>query len=205
MSWLAAAAWRPGRFALAGVLLVLAGCAAPRLRPDANLLAAQELRERVLLAEASWMLNGRIAISGPQDGGSGSIEWEQDGGGFRVTMNAPVTGKTWTLTGNEQHAELEGLRSGTVNGDSAAALLERELGWQVPVIELSSWVRAVRAGGKSEIVFREDGLPAQFMQSGWKIEYLDYDKARQPPLPKKIFASRDGYKVRLVVQRWNAR
>lgn len=192
------------RFVLAGVLLVLAGCAAPRLRPDATLLSAQEQRERTLLAELSWMLNGRIAISGPQDGGSGSIAWEQDGGGFRVTMNAPVTGKTWTLTGNEQHAELEGLRNGTVRGDNAGVLLERELGWQVPVIELASWVRAVRAAGKSEIVFREDGLPAQFTQSGWKIEYLDYDKTRQPPLPKKIFASRDGYKVRLVVQRWNA-
>lgn len=204
MSWLRTSSSHPSRFAVV-LLLLLAGCAAPRLRPDASLLSAQEQRERVLAAKFAWTLNGRIAISGPQDGGSGSVEWAQNGDEFRVTMNAPVTGKTWTLSGNDQHAELEGLKGGTVSGENAAVLLERELGWRMPVVELTSWVRAIRADGKSEIVFREDGLPAQLMQAGWKIEYLDYDENQQPPLPKKIFASREGYKVRLVVQRWNAR
>jgi outer membrane lipoprotein LolB len=191
-------------FAIVAILLVLAGCAAPRLRPDAALLAAQEQRERTLGAQSTWKLNGRLAISGPNDGGSGSLEWSQDGAGFRVTMSAPVTGKTWTLTGNEHQAELEGLHAQAVSGSDAASLLERELGWKVPVVELSSWVRAIRAPGRAEIVFRADGLPAEFIQAGWKIEYLDYDASQEPRLPRRIFASRGDYKVRLVVQRWES-
>lgn len=190
--------------ALAVVLLLLASCAAPRLRPDALRMSAQEIRERILVAQPAWTLRGRLAISGPQDGGSGSIEWSQDGGGFRFTVNAPVTGKTWTLRGNDGHAELEGLRGGTIVGDNAAMLLERELGWQVPVDELAHWVRATRAPGKAELVFRADGLPAELLQAGWKVEYPDYDASRQPALPRRIFASRGEYKVRLVVQRWES-
>lgn len=196
---------RLDRFAIVFLILILVGCAAPRLRPDAGLLSALDTREQVLRADSTWRLNGRLAVSSPDDGGSGSVEWVQDDEGFRVTMNAPVTGKTWVLTGNSRHAEIDGLRNGTVSGRNAADLLERELGWQVPVLELSSWVRAIRSTGKADVVFRADGLPAQFIQSGWKIEYLDYDMDQQPPLPKKIFASRQGYKVRLVVQHWHAR
>jgi outer membrane lipoprotein LolB len=192
------------RLAITFLVLLLAGCAAQRLRPDSGLLSLQDQRERTLSADSTWALSGRLAVSSPDDGGSGSVEWQQDDEGFRVTMNAPVTGKTWILTGNFDHAEIVGLRNGAVSGRNAAELLERELGWQVPVLELTSWVRAIRSEGEADVVFRADGLPAQFIQSGWKIEYLDYDMTQQPPLPKKIFASRQGYKVRLIVQRWHA-
>ena len=40
-------------------------------------------------------------------------------------------------------------------------------------------------------------------QDGWKIEYPDYDTAHQPPLPRKIFASRGDSRVRLSVSQWH--
>ena len=193
------------RWLAIGVLvLVLGACAAPRLRPDATLLAVQEQRERMLAAQPAWSLSGRLAISGPQDGGSGSLEWSQDGDGFRFSVNAPVTGKTWTLTGNDGHVELAGLRAGTIVGKDAATLLERELGWKIPVSQLAAWVRAMRAPGKSDLVFRADGLPAELAQDGWRIEYRDYMLDRQPVLPRRIFASKGEYTVRLVVQDWHS-
>jgi outer membrane lipoprotein LolB len=63
-------------------------------------------------------------------------------------------------------------------------------------------VRGARAGGEAKVEFREDGLPATIVQDGWKIEYPDYDTARTPPLPRKVFASRGEYRVRLAVSEW---
>jgi outer membrane lipoprotein LolB len=183
-------------------ILLLASCAAPRLRPDASMLAAQAERERVLSAQPRWSLAGRLAISGPQDGGSGSLTWTQDGAKYRFAVSAPVTGKTWTLSGNGEQAELSGLREQAIVGHDAASLLRRELGWNVPVLELSSWVRGLRAPGPAGIVFRSDGLPAEFAQDGWKIEYRDYDTSHAPALPRRVFASNGVYKVRLAIQRW---
>lgn len=184
---------------------LLAACAAPRLRPDADRMAAQELRERTLSAGVDWSLHGRMAISSPQDSGSGTLDWRQHGSTFRFVLSAPVSGKTWTLNGDHEHAELTGLRAQPVRGANAADLLARELGWKVPVGELAYWVRGIRAPGPADVVFREDGLPAEFNQHGWIIEFRDYAPEQGLQLPRKIFASNGDYKVRLIIQSWASR
>ncbi len=191
-------------FAVAICLVVLAGCAAQRLRPDQQLLGAQAQREQQLAEVTDWSLSGRLAISGPRDSGSGTVAWTQSGDAFHFTLSAPVTGKSWTLAGDAEHAELAGLRPDPVRGADAARLLESELGWQVPVTELRFWARGARAPGAAEIEFRTDGLPAGIMQAGWKVEYPDYQTEGEPRLPRRVFASRGDYKVRLVVQRWQS-
>jgi outer membrane lipoprotein LolB len=182
--------------------LILAGCAAPVTRPDHAGLAAQAAREQRLRAHTHWQLSGRLAVSGDGNGGSGSLDWQQAGRGYRFVMHAPVTGRTWELRGDATHAVLEGLRDGPVTGADAASLLERELGWHVPVARLGDWVRGLRAPGTAHITFREDGLPWEIRQAGWHIEYRDYDTDIDPPMPSRIFASKDGYRVRLAVRQW---
>lgn len=186
-------------FALAALL---AACAAPRLKPDAARLAVQQEREQVLAARDRWTIEGRLGVSDGRDGGSGSLRWVQDGAAFDLTVHAPVTGKTWVLRGDDRHAVLEGLRAEAVEGPDAAALLARELGWQVPVAELGYWIRGMRAPGPATLVFREDGLPARIEQAGWTVEYRDYDESVDPPLPQRIFASRGERDVRVSIRSW---
>ena len=191
--------------AICTMLVLLAGCVAPRVKPDADLLARQGAREQALTAQHDWQLSGRLGVSSGKDSGSGSLQWQQDGERFRFSVHAPVTGKTWVMSGDSHHAVLEGLRDRPVEGGDAADLLARELGWHVPVAELTDWVRGARAApsqGQARIEFRSDGLPAVIEQDGWKIEYPDYDSAHQPPLPRKIFASRGDYRVRVSVSEW---
>jgi outer membrane lipoprotein LolB len=191
--------------ALAAATLVLAACAGPRVRPvaaNAQLLAGQLAREQVLAGHTAWTLRGRLGVSDDHDSGSGALEWTQRGTGFHFSVHAPVTGKTWVLSGAPGHAALDGLRDHQVVGEDAAALLERELGWRVPVAELVGWVRGVRAPGGAQIQFRADGLPAEIDQAGWKVTYLDYDQGLVPPLPSKVFATKGSYKVRLAIHQW---
>jgi outer membrane lipoprotein LolB len=194
------------RLAIAFVVVLLAACAAPRTRPlqqpNEQLLAGQTAREQKLAADSNWGLSGRLGVSDGHDGGSGSLEWTQHGAQFRFSVHAPVTGKTWTLSGRPQHAVLEGLRDQPVDGDDAAALLEHELGWRVPVAELAYWVRGMRAALDARIAFGADGLPATIVEAGWTVQYQDYDTTRQPPLPGKVFASKGEYKVRLAIRDW---
>ena len=189
--------------ALVAWALVLAACAAPRVKTDDAMLARQSEREHALASQPNWQLQGRLGVSNAKDAGSGSLQWKQDGEAFRFSVHAPVTGKTWVLAGDAHRVVLEGLREQPVEGDDAAALLDRELGWKVPVAQLTEWVRAARAKGEAQIEFRSDGLPAVIQQDGWKIEYPDYDETHQPPLPRKVFASRGDYRVRLSVSEWH--
>ncbi|MEO7430974.1 MAG: lipoprotein insertase outer membrane protein LolB [Dokdonella sp.] len=184
--------------------LLLAACAGRNVRPlpaDADLLSKQATRERALATRTTWTLKGRLGVSDGHDSGSGALEWQQTGSRYRFSVHAPVTGKTWVLSGEPGHAVLEGLRDAVVEGGDAAALLERELGWRVPVAQLVHWVRGARAGGAAQIRFRADGLPAEIDEDGWTVEYLDYGPG-EPAQPSKVFASKGDYKVRLSIREW---
>lgn len=188
--------------ALALSAFALVACAPQRLRPDALGFEAQDHREARLAPLADWQLTGRLGVSDGRDSGSGSLIWTQRGDRYQFELHAPVTGKTWLLSGEAGHAQLQGLRDETLEGDDAASLLRRELGWRVPVAELAWWARGMRAPGKAELSLRGDGLPARIVQAGWQVDFLDYDETKNPPLPRKLFAESGNYKVRLAIQRW---
>lgn len=202
-------AWRALGLGLA--VLALAACAPQRIRQDDATLRAQSEREAALRDATRWTLSGRLAVSNGDDGGNAQIEWRQDGRRYDLVLAAPVTGKRWHIHGDEDSATLEGARETPIVERDAASLLEREVGWHVPVVELEYWVRGLRAPhGKAELVFDERQLPATLKQAGWTIEYRDWfdDSASggtAAVLPRKVFATRGKYRVRLFIEDWQAR
>lgn len=194
-----------GRGALLAAVLWLAGCAAPLHRPDALDLEGQLAREALLAGQQAWQLSGRLAVAHGDDGGSGTLQWQQEGDSYRFQLNAPVTGKVWLLHGGADHAVLEGVRNRPLTDSDPRRLLARELGWTVPLPALVYWVRGARAPGPAEISLGSSGLPGLIEQDGWSIRYLDYDLTTTPPLPRRIFAEKGADRVRLVVREWQVR
>lgn len=189
---------------IACLLVVLAGCvSAPRTRPgDALSLAAQAQREMALSAQQHWQLQGRIALSLGDDGGSGRLLWQQDGADFSIQVSAPVSRQSWRLSTHAGWARLEGLDDGPREGPDAQVLLRESLGWDVPLAALSAWVRGMRANGPAQMQFDDRGLPAQITQQGWLVEFRGWSSDGPMPMPRRLFASRDDAKVRLVIDAW---
>ena len=98
---------------------------------------------------------------------------------------------------------MEGLDGGPIRGRDAESLMHRALGWDVPLRDLRAWVLGLRAdGGPAELTFGADRLPASLLQDGWSVDYREWDTSRQPPLPKKLYAAKPPYKVKLVIESW---
>ena len=192
------------RHALLVLPLLLTACVpAVRMKGDASLLAAQHARERVLAPVDRWVLQGRLGVSSGSDGGSGSFSWSQDGDHYEFVLRAPVTGKSFRLSGDNHGALMEGLDGGPIRGRDAESLMHRALGWDVPLSDLRAWVLGLRAdSGPAELTFGEDRLPATLLQDGWSVDYREWDTSRQPPLPKKLYAAKPPYKVKLVIESW---
>ena len=192
------------RHALLVLPLLLTACVpAVRMKGDASLLAAQQARERVLAPVDRWVLQGRLGVSNGSDGGSGSFSWSQDGDHYEFVLRAPVTGKSFRLSGDGHGALMEGLDGGPIRGRDAESLMHRALGWDVPLRDLRAWVLGLRAdSGPAELTFGEDRLPATLLQDGWSVDYREWDTSRQPPLPKKLYAAKPPYKVKLVIESW---
>lgn len=186
-----------------GLVLVLSACAAPALRDaDEAALEAQARRESLLAAEGRWSLSGKIAVSDAGEGGSGRIHWRQDGDRYMIEISAPVSRRTWRLTGSSAGATLEGLDGGPLADPSAETLLHRGVGWTVPFASLSAWIRGARGGGPAVLEFDPDGRPARLAQAGWIVEFRAWNDGT-PELPLKVFAARGQQRVRLVVERWD--
>ena len=193
---------------------LLAGCVttAPRAPlPPADrdaAVARQQAREAALARHAQWTLQGRVALSNGRRGGSGRIDWHQDGDAYEVALSAPITRQSWRIEGDAAGARLEGLDGGPRSGDDATGLLREATGWEIPVQALASWVRGARApqGGPAQLQFTEDGRLTRLQQDGWTLDYGDW---RQQPvagveLPMRINAERGEARVRLVVDDWSA-
>ena len=192
-------------FVAVALPLLLAACVpAVRIKGDASLLHAQRARERALAQADHWTLQGRLGVSDGRSGGSGSFSWTQSGDQYEFELRGPaISGMNFRLSGGPQGALLEGLREGPLRGPDAEALMRKALGWEVPLHDLRAWVLGLRAKGTpAELSFGADRLPSLLQQDGWTVDYRDWDSSRQPPLPKKLYAERAPYKVRLSIESW---
>ena len=75
---------------------LLSACAAGPVRevlpPIAGSPEAHQVqRETGLAAQASWSLQGRIALSNGRDGGSGRIEWSQNADRYEAVSYTHLT------------------------------------------------------------------------------------------------------------------
>ncbi len=204
-----------GRSLLCVAMVVLAGCATRTSLPTAPPLsaaaaAAQEAeRQQWLAARPQWSLRGRLAVSQAGKGGSGRIDWQQQGERFEVSLSAPVTRQSWRLSGDATTAQLEGLEGGVREGGDAAALLHEATGWTVPVREMASWVRGLQADPAAAApvsAWRDpQGRPQRIEQQGWRIDYLEWQTPENdlPALPRRIEARYGDAMLRLVVDAWS--
>ena len=202
------AAWFRGRcLRTAAILLILAAlaaCAPVRVRETAGTSASQDAREAALAPRTHWQIEAHISVSDGRDGGSGDLIWRQDGETYSFTVRAPVTGRTWKLSGDSHQAQLEGVLPEPVRGADPQRLLREQLGWDVPLAALESWVRGLRAPGpRTDVQYDEQSLPAVLVQDGWKIEYRGWFADSQPPMPRKLFASRGNARVRMAIDSWS--
>lgn len=196
----------------------LAGCVSQPVRaPIANLPdgeraqaeQAQATREAALAQRSHWSLQGRAAISRGDKGGSGRIEWQQDGDAYQLALSAPVTRQSWRLIGDAAKARVEGLEGGPREGADASQLLLEATGLEIPVAALASWARGARAEtarfGSATLEFDARRQLVRLVQAGWTIDYLTWQAAAGsvPRLPMRLNAQRGDAKVRLIVDAWD--
>lgn len=181
---------------------------APEARAAA--LARLESREAAVRALPELAFEGRVAMSNGRDGGSGRIEWQQNGAAYRVTLSAPVTRQSWELQGDGSGARLDGLQGGPRADADVGALLRDATGFEIPVAAMAAWAAGTRAdasaAGVADIAFDAGGQLARLQQDGWTIDYVEWQpepaSAGVPALPTRINAQRGEARVRLIVDRW---
>lgn len=154
-----------------------------------------------------FILQGKLGIKAPNDSGSATLKWQQNAANYTINLSGPLGQKRIAIIGNESFVELHQAQ-GIRRAASAEELIYRETGWSIPVSQLQDWVigQAARGFPITQQTRDEFNRFITLEQLGWSIAYSNYETynhaAQQFSLPKKIIATREGYKLTLIVREW---
>jgi outer membrane lipoprotein LolB len=170
----------------AAALLLLAACATPAfLGPP---------------GDVEFELSGRIAVQYRDDAGSGNIAWRHGARADEMLLTTPFGQGIARLARADGEITLTTQDGREFRAADAESLTERVLGFRLPLLGLADWVRGRPAPAPAPTRQRADagGRLAELEQSGWRIEYLEYEGG----LPSRLKLNFPGLELRLAVSAW---
>ena len=132
----------PALFLLA---FMLSGCAQAPV--ESRITPSWDTRRNELIRLESWDLKGRIAVRTHKESGSGSLLWAQRRDMFDIRVIAPLSGRTYELSGAAGSVTLRTPDKNTIQAEDAETLLQQTEGWYFPVSELDLLDQGVACAG----------------------------------------------------------
>ena len=153
----------------------------------------------------TWDLKGRIAVRTQDESGSGSLYWTQRGDRFDIRVIAPLSGRTYELSGGPDGVTLRTPDNNTLQADDAETLLRQTEGWYFPVSELIYWIKGLPAPALQVdgLLLDEENRLSGLNQGGWSIRYKNYLRTGGTSMPKRLDLENEQVRVRLSVREWN--
>ena len=181
-------------------------------KPQTNkpILSPWERRQLKMSAMQSWDMGGRASLRFNSDSWTFGLNWAQKNKQqYVLQIKNPITNTV--LAQLEQSPGRAVLKAqGKVHqGADAERLLESQMRVKMPVNGMPYWVRGVMAPQypKGTVKLDAAGRPTQITQSGWVIDYSQYQGADFAALPGRVNISRkqDNVNVRVLAKKWTIR
>ncbi|MEJ6655999.1 MAG: lipoprotein insertase outer membrane protein LolB [Pseudomonas sp.] len=150
-----------------------------------------------------WTLQGKLGVRAPTESGSGTLFWLQQQDQYDIRLSGPLGRGATRIQGSDAGVTLEIAGQPPATADSAEALLERQIGWRLPVEHLLWWVRGLPApDSPSRLQLNPDSQLARLAQAGWIVEYSRYQQVDGVQLPQRLQLSGHDMLLTLVITRW---
>ncbi|MCL2875012.1 MAG: outer membrane lipoprotein LolB [Betaproteobacteria bacterium] len=156
----------------------------------------------------AFSLSGRLSASDGKQSVSGRLEWERRTETDRWTVSSPLGQIVAQIDSGPDGAEVlfaNGERRYAPQvADLIPILLPGAVEAGLPPERLAAWVQAAPPGDAEVRTRDARGRPARLIDKGWIIDYLDYRDESPEAIPRLVDISRGEFRLRLVVDRWEA-
>ncbi len=179
---------------------LLAGCAT--VSNDQSHADRLQLNQQALQV---FSVSGRFAVRAGASSGQASFDWQHSPDHDTLVLYTPLGQTLGVLRRNRDGADLVDGHGHQHHGNTLADLLKVWMGWPLPVDEMSSWVVGAAAPGP-HFVWQPPSTTAggQLQQSGWHVEYQQWQMAAGQWLPQRVAMSATGVQIKLVLSHWDA-
>lgn len=184
------------------LLFVLAGCQTVPIGPAPS--QAWSVRRQSLQTLSRFGLNGRVAVAVGNQGFNAGLRWMQSAAVTHLTLTGPLGAGGVEVTADGDDLTVV-TSSGKRLGNAAARTeLEDKLGFEPPLTSLRYWVLGVPDPGAGAAASQLDSQQrlTRLTQEGWQVDYTSYMPVGAEWLPRLLTLSREGVRVRMVVDGW---
>ena len=148
--------------------------------------------------ELEFELSGRIAVKYRDEAASGSIAWRHGVDDDELLLSSPFGQGIARIVRLREVVTLTTSEGRDASAADAEELTERLLGFRIPLAGLADWVRGRPGPGPARTRTDAAGRLAELEQSGWTIEYLEYEGR----LPSRLKLTYPGLELRLAIASW---
>lgn len=162
-------------------------------------------QRRMNLADLqNWWIQGAVSIQCRGKTDMATFNWKQLGDHYTITLYGPLNLGCISLQGCPGQVTLIKPMGSTFSASSAEQLMQRQLGWYLPVSNMYYWVRGLPAPGSSAKQIHDQYGHLVFLgQQGWMINFQAYQSQGNMDLPRKIILDNQALHVKLVISNWN--
>lgn len=184
------------------ILLLLSACTTltPKLQQQD---LAWSTRLQQLQRINHWTIQGSVGVRTTERAWSASLFWQQTPKNYALHLFGPLGVNRIQLAGTRNQVTLTSPVQPTVSAKNAEALLQQQLGWQLPVKYLTYWIRGIPAPGQpAQLAWDEVQHLSKLNQAGWEITYTAYSNIAGVDLPTRITLQHTNLQLRLVIHQW---
>jgi outer membrane lipoprotein LolB len=186
---------------------VLVGCKTlpPPVPAAPSETAPWEVRRAALQARETFDLTGKIGVAAGQDGFNAKLRWQQHGKQSQLALDGPLGVGGVRITSDGNGMQVLNARGEQLDSNAAKHEIESKLGFEPPIASLRYWVLGVPdPSSPADEMLDDTQRLASLKQAGWQIDYTAYANVRGQSLPSKVTLTREGVRVRLVVDNWGS-
>lgn len=144
-------------------------------------------RSEVLEALTLWEFTGRIGVRDDQESHSSRIRWQQRGDEYVINLWGALNVGATEIAGMPGRVVLSQEGEAPLTAVTPEQLVYEQLGYELPVSQLSYWIKGIPAPGVSSApAFNAENHLVSLEQSGWQIQYLGYTNFETESLPTRI-------------------
>lgn len=196
-----------------GVLLLTACTSLPSV-PDQNGQSWSRDKQffRAALKQheqnVDWQYNAKVGVRTPKANESANLIWQRADEEHKVRLFGPLGAGTVIIEFDSHGVVISDSKGEVHRGRSAERLLNRIVGWPIPLEALTYWLFALpNPSAVYQYQLNDDGRVSALRQQGWEIHYSAYQQYENGNwLPRKVVARkqvREGdVVVRLVSKSW---
>ena len=155
----------------------------------------------------NWTIYGRISVINGQENWYAKFSWIQKKQDFQLSFTGPLGETELQISQIDQNVLLK-TPAKVVKGNNLEQLLQQETGWELPITSLRYWSQGFpNPDIAAQLKYNEEKQISDIFQAGWHIQYpkrmlVDDLSDGKILLPKKIIASRQDVKLKLIMTRW---